>query len=83
MKRTPSLWVLTLLISQSVIATNMYYPGNTEGQTMAGQATTPPQHYPPANPNALHPNKNIRDKYRENTNVQGKTRMPLPSPTSN
>ena len=83
MKTTTSLLVLTLLISQSVLATNMYYPGNTEGQTMAGQATTPPQYYPPANPNPVYPNKNIPDKYKENTNVQGKTQMPVPSPTSN
>lgn len=74
--------LLTLLISQSVLAVKMYYPGDTDGQTAVDQATTPPQYYPPAKPNPLNPNKNIPDKYKENTNVQGNTQMPNSTPTS-
>lgn len=82
MKDMRALLVLTLLISQSVSAVKMYYPGDTDGKTAVEQSTTPPQYYPPAKPNPLNPNKNIPDKYKENTNVQGNTKMPVPATTS-
>ena len=82
MKSNYLLLSAALLITQSVFAVNMYYPGNTDGQTAVDQSTTPPQYYPPANPNPINPNKNLPSNYKQNTNIHGNIQMPPPGPAS-
>ena len=75
-------FLMALVLSQSVFAIKMYYPGDTDGQTAVDQSTTPPQYYPAPQTNPLHPNQNIPLDYKKNHNVQGKKPMPGSSSTA-